>query len=308
MEMSYAARRAAFYPWEGGSGWELPPPEVRRGYLRKVREMGMAGLEVGLGQGIGTGEQELRELRRELEGEGVPCAAVRAGGGFTNPSAAAHNRQRLVQAVHTAAWIGSGLVNTALTAPPKAPQGPGAGGVGTRVSQGSSREASEADFEVTARAIREAAIVAADLGVEISIELHQHSVADNSWSCLHLLDLIDQPNVGINPDLGNLYWTYEEPEETCEAAITALAPRAKYWHCKQLQRIHIPDLEQSIFLRVPLPDGDIDYRFAIAAMLAAGYSGYLAIEGIREGDQISGDRRSVEYCRALIAELSKRAK
>jgi sugar phosphate isomerase/epimerase len=56
---------------------------------------------------------------------------------------------------------------------------------------------------------------------------------------------------------------------------------------------------------VPLPDGDIDYRFAIAAMLDSGYAGYLAVEGAREGDALSKDRRGIEYVRQLLAELAR---
>jgi hypothetical protein len=55
---------------------------------------------------------------------------------------------------------------------------------------------------------------------------------------------------------------------------------------------------------VPLPDGDIDYRFAVAAMLKAGYGGVLAIEGAREGDALSKDRRGIAYIRELLRELS----
>ena len=46
-----------------------------------------------------------------------------------------------------------------------------------------------------------------------------------------LLDLValgGVDNVGANPDLGNIYWHYEYPEETAEAAIVALAPRSVY--------------------------------------------------------------------------------
>jgi sugar phosphate isomerase/epimerase len=77
-----------------------------------------------------------------------------------------------------------------------------------------------------------------------------------------------------------------------------------YWHCKNLYRIHIPDLHRAFFQRVPLPDGEIDYRFAISAMLEAGYSGYLAVEGAQRGDQLSQDRRGLEYARGLLAELA----
>jgi hypothetical protein len=47
----------------------------------------------------------------------------------------------------------------------------------------------------------------------------------------------------------------------------------------------------------------MDYRFAIAAMLHAGYAGALAVEGVREGDQLYRDGKSVAYCRDVIREL-----
>jgi hypothetical protein len=39
-------------------------------------------------------------------------------------------------------------------------------------------------------------------------------------------------------------------------------------------------------------------------MLAAGYEGYFAVEGAQKGDQLTQDRRSVEYARGLLAELT----
>jgi sugar phosphate isomerase/epimerase len=303
MKIAYAFRRTAFYPYQGGTGWEIPPPEVRGQYLRKVREIGFAGIEIGLGQGVGRDEQSVRALRVELEAAGVPCAAVRGGGGFTNPQFAASNRQRLLDAIQMAGWIGAGIVNMSIGVPTGAPAGELGGGVGGRVSQGGSRTATEADYVLTARHIREGADAAAALGITLSIELHQHSIADNSWSCLYLLDLIDRPNVGVNPDLGNLLWNYETPEETGAACIVALASRAKYWHCKQLRRLPIPELQRAYYHPVPLPDGEIDYRFAITAMRGAGYDSYLAIEGVRDGDQILNDGRSVAYCKQILAEV-----
>jgi len=191
-----------------------------------------------------------------------------------------------------------------MVSPPTHPNGPGSGRQGEQVSQGSSRLASEQDFLATAQHLRNAGQLAADLNVKISIEVHQGSIADNSTATLHLLDLVGMESVGANPDLGNIYWQYEHPEETAEAAIVALAPRAVYWHCKNLRRLHLPELNRSFFTRVPLPDGDIDYRFAIGAMLDADYQGYLAIEGAREGDQLSLDRRGVEYVQTLLAEAA----
>jgi sugar phosphate isomerase/epimerase len=303
MKIGYAFRRAVSYPFQdvGGPGNELPPPEHRRAYLKKLRSIGFEGIEVGI-RSAGQTEAQVRELRQELEGEGLAAASIRGGGGFAHPKIAAGSRTRLEQAIRAAAWIGANTVNTTVGTPARDPRGPGAG-TGERTAQGSSRLATQADYEITAKNLRECAGLAADLGVGIAIEMHQHSIADNSWSTLHLLNLVDRPNVGCNPDLGNLYWNYEVPEETNEACIVALAPRAKYWHCKQLYRIHIPDLQKAYYVKVALPDGEIDYRFAISAMVEANYPGYLMIEGCRDGDQLYKDAKSVEYCKQLLKEI-----
>src|SRR4029453_15664613 len=207
----------------------------------------------------------------------------------------------LERAVRYAGWVGASVVNTAMVTPATHPDGPGSQRTGEPVAQGSSRLASEQDFVAAADQLRVYGKQAADLGLKISIEVHQGSIADNSWATLHLLDLIGLDSVGANPDLGNIYWQYESPEETSEAAIVALAPRSVYWHCKNLRRIHLADLHRSIFQRVPLSEGDIDYRFAISAMVDAGYPGYLAVEGGNLGDQITQDRRSADYVRQILA-------
>ena len=303
MKIAYAFRSAVFHPYRQ-EGLALPPGEIRGKYLAKVNSLGFEGLELGVEPlgGLDASEETVRELGRELAEAGVPCLAIRGGGGLHHPWVAARNRRALEKVVQMAAWIGASVVNTTAITPPTSPGGPGAF-VGEPVSQGSSRLASEADFQVTARGLSEVADMAASLGVDISIEVHQHSIADNSWSALHLLELIDRPNVGLNPDLGNIYWAYDVPEESCEAAILALAPYTRYWHCKNLRRVHIPENRHAILLQVPLPDGEINYRFAISAMLDAGYDGCLAVEGLRLGDQLHGDGRSVAYVKALIQEL-----
>lgn len=118
-----------------------------------------------------------------------------------------------------------------------------------------------------------------------------------------MLELADSRYVFVNPDLGNIFWTYDVPEETSEEAILALGPHSRYWHCKNLQRVNIPENEHSIFIRVPLPDGEIDYRFAIAGTYDAGFDGYLAVEGATSGDQLTADRRSSEYVRQVLSEI-----
>ncbi len=303
MKIIYAFRSQTWHPHHGDRS-NLVPASGRAAYLKKVKEIGYVGLELGAGlpDGKDSSEANIKEFRKELEDAGLPCVGIRGGGGLAHPKTAAGNRKRLESNVRFAAAIGAKFLNTTTGGPPRDPSGPGTF-VGEPVSQGSSRMAREEDYERTAKGLAEVADIAADLGVDISIEIHQHSISDNSWSALHLLDLIDRPNVFINPDLGNILWCYDVPEETCEAAIVALAPRSKYWHCKNLTRVHIPENKHAIFLQAALPDGDINYRFALSAMVAAGAEGPIAVEGLRLGDQIEGDRRSAEYMNGMLEEL-----
>ena len=52
-----------------------------------------------------------------------------------------------------------------------------------------------------------------------------------------------------------------------------------------------------------LPDGEIDYRYSMAAMINAGFQGYMALESLRAGDQWERDRLSLDYVKALAEEL-----
>ena len=298
MKIAYAFRRCASYPYNSGA---LPTDAVdRQRFLKHANEIGFEGIEL---PGMNLSDAEAKTLRAELEDAGMPCVAIRGGGGApADPEVAAANKQRMTDAVHFAAKMGAGVVNSTVTTPPSDPGGKGTYR-GESVSQGSSRQANPGDYERTAKAVSDVAGIAADQGVEISIEIHQNSIADNSGATLKLIELIDAPNVGINPDLGNIYWTYDIPEETCESAIVAVAPHVNYWHCKSLYRVHVPDLETAIYVQVPLPDGEIDYRFAIAALLDVNYDGYLAIEGVRDGDQFHLDGRSVSYVKSVLSDL-----
>ena len=56
---------------------------------------------------------------------------------------------------------------------------------------------------------------------------------------------------------------------------------------------------------MPLDDGDIDYRFAISAMVDADYKGYLAVEGSNLGDQLFHDKRSADYVRSVLKDLGQ---
>ncbi|MDP8921906.1 MAG: sugar phosphate isomerase/epimerase [Chloroflexota bacterium] len=303
MKLCYALRRGVFYPSTQDLFGTMPPKEHRPRYLQRVKAIGFDGVEIPVASADIAVEADARELGSELRDAGLPALCVRAGGPIGHPTAGPAAREKLERSIRYAKAIGATVINTTFVTPATHPGGPGADRRGEPVSQGGSRYATMYEFEETAKRLREAGQLAADLGLDISIEVHQGSIADNSKSTLLLLDMVGLENVGANPDLGNIYWHYEFPEETCEEAILALAPRSKYWHCKNLRRLHIPELHKSWYIRVPLDDGDIDYRFAISAMADAGYQGYLAVEGAQLGDQLTLDARSAQYVRRVLSEL-----
>jgi len=212
MKIVYAFRRCVSYSYNS-AGLPIDAVDHQR-FLRRARAIGFEGIEVPV---LDLPDAEITALRSELDGVGMPCVAIRGGGGATHPQVAAVNKQRMTAAVRFAAKIGANAVNSTVTTPPRAPRAKGPYR-GESVSQGSSRQTRAADYERTASTVHEVATLAAELEVEISIEIHQN-----------LLELIDAPNVGGNPDLGNIYWTYDLPEESCcEDAIAAFALHVNY--------------------------------------------------------------------------------
>jgi sugar phosphate isomerase/epimerase len=306
MKIAYAFRRSTVYPFvnNGYGAWILPNEPALGSFFKKIREVGYDGIELGyeVFGGDDATESSVKELKKVLDDGGAPCVAIRAGGVLSTPMEGPKNLQKLLKSAEIAGWLNVGVVNTALSGPSRN-RILGENTPGKPIQQGSSQLASYGDFERTAECLGKAGDVAGESGSIITVEVHQHSIADNSKSTIDLLEMIDSDHVFANPDLGNILWHYDEPEESCEEAIVALASRSRYWHCKSLQRVHIPEIDRSFFIRVPLPDGDIDYRFAINAMLDAGYDGYLALEGTNTGDHISKDARSVRYIKSILSEL-----
>jgi sugar phosphate isomerase/epimerase len=254
----------------------------------------------------------VKAFGRRLRRAGLPIGCVRAGGTLTDARHGPRNRQRQVRAVQFAGWVGAEIVNTALSAPARRPGHPPGSLPGSQhgwpVAQDASRDAALSEYEALAKACQAACDRAADVGVTVSVEVHQNSLVDNSWSAELIHGLVGRRNFGVNPDLGNVLWTYDVPEESADDCIRRLAPISVYWHCKNLLRVYHPEMQRSVFLRVPLPDGEIDYRFALSAMRAAGYKGFMAIEGASAGDQFHADQRSLAYAKSIWAEIGQRSR
>jgi sugar phosphate isomerase/epimerase len=302
MKFVYANRRHALYP-ASQPNWDVTAEDYTDKFLDKCQDIGMDGMEIGFQalEGLGS-DAKVKDFGKRLADHGVPALVIRAGGSLTAAKGFKDNRDRLHRMVDTAGVVGADVINGALSAPTRYPGKPGSSS-GWYRAQDSSRDAMIYDYERLAQELQGATDAAADKGVTISVEVHQNSIVDNSWSAHLINDLVDRDNFGVNPDLGNVYWTYDEPEETTDEHIKSVAPISVYWHCKNLFRVNHPENERSVFLRVAIPDGEIDYRYAITAMVEANYGGYMAIEGAWAGDQWRADGRSVEYAKGVMADI-----
>ncbi len=310
MRFCYAHRNFALYP-QLLSYRDLKPEDYTPKFLSKVKQLGFDSLEVGVEvlERAGNDKSGVTQFSNKLADFELKVGAVRSGGSLIDARIARNNRERLLKAVDLAAWSGAQVVNGSISAPARYPGHPPgslpASSSGWPISQDSSRDARLWTFESLSRIYRKASEKAATAGVEISLEVHQNSPVDNSWSALMIHEMVDHPNFGINPDLGNILWNYDVPEESAEDTIRTLAPISNYWHCKNLVRVYHPENNRSVFIRVPLQDGEIDYRFAVAALADAGYSGYMAIEGAWGGDQWYADSQSIDYAKKLWAEVER---
>ena len=149
------------------------------------------------------------------------------------------------------------------------------------------RDVREIEFQRSAEMVADLAQQAHRAGVKVSVELHDDGLLDSPELCLRFLSRIEAPNVGVNPDLGNICRS-PGPLPDWEHALEILAPRTNCWHIKN----HLNGNP------VPVCEGDISYGRAFAIMNAAGYGGWVSIESYF-GDVLDTQERSLKYLKRL---------
>lgn len=302
MRFCYAHRRFTLYP-QSVDSWSLTPDNYTDDFLQRVKDTGFDALEVGSEVLDKLGEEsKIRDFAKRIQGFGLEIGALRSGGSVIDAHHGPANQEKMERSIQYAGWAGAEVINGALSAPLKYPTDR-ADQSGWPHSQDASRDQNLFFYDELAKVYQGFCDRAADVSVNVAIEVHQNSPVDNSWSAKLIHQKIERPNFGINPDVGNVVWTYDVPEEDYDHFMAEVAPVSIYWHSKNLNRVHHPENNRTVFLRVPLPDGDVDYRFAISAMADAGFSGYMAIEGSQLGDQWAKDKKSLDYAKALWAEV-----
>ncbi|HCV27230.1 MAG TPA: hypothetical protein DGB32_02785, partial [Dehalococcoidia bacterium] len=189
MKFCYANRRHALYP-ASQPNWDVKAEDYTDQFLGKCQDIGMDGMEIGFQalEALGS-DQKVKDFGKRLADHGVPALVLRCGGSLTEAKGYKANRDRLHQMVDMADSVGADVINGALGAPARYPGKPGSS-TGWTVAQDSSRDAMIYDYERLATELQDASDAAGDKGVTISVEVHQNTLVDNSWSAHLINDLV----------------------------------------------------------------------------------------------------------------------
>jgi sugar phosphate isomerase/epimerase len=146
--------------------------------------------------------------------------------------------------------------------------------------------------------LRELGRHAAEVGLLLSLEMYEDTYLGTADSSVRLVQDIGLPNVGLNPDLGNLIRLHRPVEDWRELVAKTL-PFANFWHMKNYFRDEDAARGSYVTMPAPMESGLINYREAFKVALAAGFQGILCTEHYG-GDGLSVSASNQDYLRRHV--------
>lgn len=153
-------------------------------------------------------------------------------------------------------------------------------------------------FETAVLRFREVGRLAADLGVDLSLEMYEDTLLGTADDAVALVEAIDLPNVGLNPDIGNLVRLHR-PVEDWTQMLEKTLPHANYWHIKNYFRDHDPATGAYFTVPAPAESGIINYRLALQIALECGFQGPICVEHYG-GDGLGVSSSNRDYLRGIL--------
>ncbi|SKC45734.1 sugar phosphate isomerase/epimerase family protein [Krasilnikoviella flava] len=131
--------------------------------------------------------------------------------------------------------------------------------------------------DLAVRRIRELADHAAQVGVQVSLEMYEDTYIGTPDLAVRFLQDVDRDNVGLNPDLGNLVRLHREIEDI-PTMFAKVLPHTNFWHIKNYTRD--VDLATGAYATHPTPlvQGVVNYRVMIRQALEHGFDGVFVCE------------------------------
>ncbi|WP_166876582.1 sugar phosphate isomerase/epimerase [Salinibacterium sp. ZJ450] len=144
---------------------------------------------------------------------------------------------------------------------------------------------------------------AAEVGMIVSLEMYEDTYLGTADSAVRLIQDIDLPNVGLDPDIGNLVRLHRPIEDWREMLAKTL-PYTNYWQVKNYYRDEDPATGAIVTHPAPLALGFINYRDAIREALALGFQGVLCCEHYG-GDGLGVSAMNMQYLRTLLPQTAQ---
>jgi sugar phosphate isomerase/epimerase len=157
-----------------------------------------------------------------------------------------------------------------------------------------------ATWKLAVKRFREIGKHADEYGMLVSLELYEDTYLGTADSAVQLIEEIDLPNVGLNPDIGNLVRLHR-PIEDWQEILHKTLPYANYWHVKNYFRDENPATGLVTSTPAPLELGFINYRQAVREALSFGFNGVFCCEHYG-GDGLGVSAMNQRYLRGLLPE------
>ena len=155
-------------------------------------------------------------------------------------------------------------------------------------------------YRQAATRLRELGQHGEEVGVELSLELYEGTLLGTAESAVRLLEQIGHPNVGLNPDIGNLVRQHGVIEPI-DIMLDLTLPYANYWHLKNYLRLEDSTTGQVLTTPATMEHGVINYRSAIKEAVGLGFRGPFCVEHYG-GDMLGIMKTNLEYTRTVIEE------
>ncbi len=153
-------------------------------------------------------------------------------------------------------------------------------------------------WKLAVNRLRELGNHAESVGVDIALEMYEDTYLGTADSAVKLVQDINHPRVGLNPDWGNLQRLLR-PVERWESMAEKTLPFAKYWHMKNYFRSEDASTGNVVTAPAPLEFGVINYRKAVRMAIGAGYRAPFYVEHYG-GDGLSVSATNREYLRRIL--------
>lgn len=135
------------------------------------------------------------------------------------------------------------------------------------------------DYAVSAMKLKKFAQACAKIGAQLSLESKDDGMGETSESLLKLVKMVDEPNVGVNPDVGNCFRAPFANSIRIQDEIAKLVPYTNYLEIKNIRRIWNEHEKHFYTWVVDVDQGDIDFRDQLLRLWQYGYRGWVVNEG-----------------------------